>query len=68
MQPLVEQHLKAINANSALVTGSMALSEYVEIHYMPWVESNEAPLQHVATNKFGIRTSSPDLARLPLLI
>jgi hypothetical protein len=33
--------MKAINANSALVTGSMALSEYVEIHYMPWVESND---------------------------
>jgi hypothetical protein len=35
VQPLVDQHLKAVNANSAPITGSMALSEYVETQYMP---------------------------------
>jgi hypothetical protein len=33
--PSLTSHLKAINANSAPITGSMALSEYVEMQYMP---------------------------------
>jgi hypothetical protein len=42
VQPLVQQHLKAVNAGAESFTASMPIGEYIERDYLPWVRANKA--------------------------
>src|SRR3954454_12485738 len=42
VQPLVDQHMAAVNVKTAPVTGSMPIGDYVTNIYLPWVEQNKA--------------------------
>jgi hypothetical protein len=42
VEPLIERELGQLESQTKTVSGSISLSEYIERHYLPWVEANKA--------------------------
>jgi hypothetical protein len=42
VEPLIERELGQLESQTKTVSGAVGLSEYIEKHYLPWVEANKA--------------------------
>jgi integrase len=42
VEPLIERELGQLESQTMTVTGAISLSEYIEKHYLPWIEVNKA--------------------------
>ena len=67
VRPLVDQHMKAVNAEQEPITGSMLLGEYVHAIYLPWVQSNKAAATHNGYRQLWIKYLSPRFEKTSLL-
>ena len=67
VQRLVEQHMKAVNADAEPITGSMLLDEYVTRIYLPWVQSNKAAATYNGYKQLWNKYLSPRFEKTSLL-
>ena len=67
VRPLVEQHMKAVNAEQEPITRSMPLGEYGHAIYLPWVNQNKAAATYNGYRQLWNKYLSPRFEKTSLL-
>jgi integrase len=62
VEPLIERELGQLESQTKTVSGAVGLSEYIEKHYLPWVEANKAAVTANSYKRVWVRYWKPSCA------
>ena len=66
VQPLMDRLMADVNAEAVQVSGRATLTEFVELHYLPWVLANKAAATHDGYRKLFPKNIRPFLGKVAL--
>jgi hypothetical protein len=62
VEPLIERELGQLESQTKTVSAAVGLSEYIEKHYLPWVEANKAAVTANSYKRVWVRYWKPSCA------